>query len=246
VTPALDRINRHKEAWGKKPLLRRQYHDWYKLMAQFFAPGRTVEIGSGSGNLKEYYPDIISGDIIKVPWCDLALDAHRLPFGAETLSNIILFDVLHHLENPALFLEEAQRVLSDNGRIILMEPYISPASYPIYKWLHPEPVDLKADPFEIVTNDPDRKPFDANQAIPTLMFKTHRKNFEEKYPNLYIYHMEKIGTIIYPLTGGYGKLSLLPARMYNALRWLEQKTKRLADVMAFRMLVVLEYRAPPS
>ena len=67
-------------------------------------PGRTLELGAGTGNFKENVPQIITSDIVYVPWLDIVMYAHTLPFKNNSFDNIMLFDVLHHLENPVFFL----------------------------------------------------------------------------------------------------------------------------------------------
>src|SRR5262249_40526830 len=59
-------------------------------------------------------------------------DAHRLPFGNATFDNIVMFDVLHHLERPHLFFAEVSRVLKTGGRLVSMEPGITPVSHLFY------------------------------------------------------------------------------------------------------------------
>ncbi len=70
-------------------------------------------------------------------------DAQHLPFRNSSLSNIVLFDVLHHLENVRYFFDEALRVLVSLGRIVIMDPYVSVLSWPVYRFFHPEPMDFK-------------------------------------------------------------------------------------------------------
>ena len=47
--------------------------------------------------------------------------SHR---SSGSLSNIVLFDTLHHLENVRYSFAEALRVLEPGGRVIIMNPYI--------------------------------------------------------------------------------------------------------------------------
>jgi SAM-dependent methyltransferase len=83
-------------------------------------PGQTLEIGGGSGNLMNFMPAVISTDVVPAPWLDAQADAQRLPFAPASFDNIAMFDVLHHLERPRLFFQEAERVLVD--KIRRMEP----------------------------------------------------------------------------------------------------------------------------
>ena len=54
--------------WQRKPALRAIYADLYRRMAGQCVPGRTLEIGGGSGNFKEYAADVVASDIAFAPW----------------------------------------------------------------------------------------------------------------------------------------------------------------------------------
>ena len=135
-----------RERWKSKRILKRLYHNWYRLIKNALRPGSILEIGGGSGNLKAFLPDAISSDVVFTPWIDAVLDAHSLPFHNGTFDNIILFDVLHHLHDPPHFFPKTQDVLKHKGRIILMEPYTSWVSFFIYRFLHHEDLSLNINP----------------------------------------------------------------------------------------------------
>ncbi len=88
----------------------------------------------------------------------------------EIFAGVVMLDVLHHLERPIEFLKEASRVLKPGGRLAMIEPAMTTLARRFYDRFHEEPVDMQADPFAPVTINPDRDPFDANQAIPSLLF----------------------------------------------------------------------------
>src|SRR5690606_25698318 len=123
---------------------------------------------------KEYLPHVISTDSIASPWLDCVCDAQTLPLENNSLSNIVAIDVLHHIERPIRFFKEALRILHPGGRIILLDPAITPLSWFFYHFIREEPVFLKSDPLKDGSLSPDRNPFDANQAIPTLLFGKHK------------------------------------------------------------------------
>lgn len=235
-------LHHHRAVWAQKPVLRQLYADWYRAMVEWLVPGPTVELGGGSGNLKEYLPGAYCTDAVVLPWLNLVTDAQRLPFQSGSLGNLVLFDCLHHLENVSLFFDEAQRTLRVGGRVIVMDPYLSWLSWPIYRWLHPEPVDCREDPLVLKAPQVGRRPFDANQAVATILFERDRASFHSRYPELSILHLQRMACAAYPLSGGFDHPSLVPQWLLTSLLRLEHQLQRLGRFLAFRMLVVIERR----
>jgi len=89
-----------------------------------------------------FAPAVVSTDILPARWLKALADAQRLPFAAASFDNIAMFDVLHHLDRPRMFLQEA--VLRRGGRIVMVEPAITPLSGLLYRNFHPEPVIMSA------------------------------------------------------------------------------------------------------
>lgn len=212
-------------------------------MTAWIRPGVVLELGGGSGNLKDFFPSAISSDVVPALWLDAALDAQRLPFRKETVDSIVLFDVLHHLSAPSAFFSEAERVLKPGGRIVMMEPYVSWASFPVYKWLHQEGLRWNGNP--LLNRDPDRgrDPFQGNQAVPTLIFKQSRKAFAKQHPRLGILREERTDFLVYPLSGGFHHKSLCPNFLLGFLEGCERLLRPLNRWLAFRVLIVLEKKA---
>ncbi len=233
-------LHRHREIWKQKPVLRHLYAEWYRDIVSWLAPGRTVEVGGGTGNLKEYSSGVCCTDVVSLPWLDVVADAQRLPFQSDSLGNLVLFDALHHIENVALFFDEAQRTLKVDGRIIFMDPYISWASWPVYRLLHPEPVNLTQDPLSLTTPQPNRRPFDSNQAIATILFEKELARFQTCYPRLTVRLLRRVAFFAYPLSGGFEHPSLIPTWLVAPILRVEQKLEWLGRLLAFRILVVLE------
>jgi SAM-dependent methyltransferase len=199
-----------------------------------------MEIGGGSGNLKELFPDAISSDILFVSWLDVVADAHHLPFKDGSLDNIVLFDVLHHLRGPVSFFSDAARVLKQGGKILIMEPYVSWSSSLVYRFIHSEGMDRNVDPFKIDCSVKGKSPFSGNQAVTTLIFEKYKERFIETCPHLKIIRQERSDFILYPLSGGFNHPSLCPLFMYNLFEWIEKLLKPLSLFLAFRRFVVLE------
>ena len=232
----------HHAVWRQKPILRTLYTEWYREMASHLAPGPTLELGGGTGNLKEFVPRVICTDIVKVPWVDAVADGQALPFASGSLANLVLFDVLHHIENVQMFFDEAVRVLREGGRIVIMDPYMSWCSWPVYRFLHPEPVDFSQNPLEIRPPDPSRRPFDANQAVATILFERSFNSFSRQFPGLVKRVHRRLAFFAYPLSGGFDHPSILPVFLIRPVLILERALGFLDRVLAFRIFVVLEKR----
>ena len=130
--------------------------------------------------------------------------------------------------------------MKQQGRIVFMEPYISWASFFIYRFLHPEGLVWNIDPFEKGYLGEDKNHFHGNQAIPTLIFERYKHRFAKDFPGLKIIKEEKMDFIIYPLSGGFHNPSLCPLFLYSTLEYLEKILRPLNRFLAFRLFVVLE------
>jgi SAM-dependent methyltransferase len=229
----------YRAIWAKKPVLRAIYEDIYCHMAAALAPGRTLEIGGGSGNFKAFAPDTLSSDIMPASWLDLVCDAQRLPFARGSFSNVVMVDVLHHIEFPVRALRDIAGVLKPGGRFIMCEPAITPISGLFYRNFHPEPVDMTADPLVEGTITPDKDPFDSNQAIPTLLTGRDREKLALAVPDLMLERTEKFSFFAYPLSGGFRPWSAIPENLVSPMLKVEWATRHvLGPLAAFRLLAV--------
>ena len=210
-------------------------------MSELAVSGETLEVGGGSGNLKDYMEDVVSTDIVTSSWLDTVADAQKLPFRNNCFDNIVGVDIVHHIEDPQLFFKEAFRVLKPSGRIILIEPAITVMSSLFYRWFHPEPVDMSVDPLNRIDHNPNRQPFDANQAIPTLIFRDHYEHFSTIFPHQRLVKLDWFSLFAYPLSGGFRSWSLIPQCLVSRVLELESAVPYwLRKIMGFRMLIVIE------
>jgi SAM-dependent methyltransferase len=234
----VDSLREHERAWNERPLLRRIYRDWFALLASRLSKvdGATIELGSGIGQLRAFVPQLVTTDVEATPWAERVVDAEALPYEDGALANIVMLDVFHHLPRPAVFLDEATRALAPGGRVVMLEPYVSPLSAVAYR-LHHERLELDADGFA-ESDSPD--PLDANLAQTTLAFFRQREEYERRWPQLPIVEERLLSLFVYPLSGGFTRRPLLPHALYRPLSALERALSPLLRVASFRCLVVLE------
>jgi SAM-dependent methyltransferase len=235
-------LHRHKETWENKKILRIVYSQWYQKIIRDLSPidGPTVELGAGSGNFKEFKPDVISSDIDPCPWLDMVFDAHQMPFTDTSVANIVMIDVLHHLDNPVVFLREAARVLKPGGRLIILEPYPSLFSLPIYRNVHPEPF-IFTDKIWEKQEINEKHPWDSNQATAYLLFFKYQKTFREIFGQKFSLKIRKrLSFLLYPASGGFENKQLAPDFLIPILQVAEWLLRPLARWLAFRCYVVIE------
>ena len=121
-----------------------------------------------------------------------------------------------------------------------MEPYVSWASFLVYRFIHSEGMDRNIDPFQIDCFVKGESPFSGNQAVTTLIFEKYKERFIEACPHLKIIRQERSDFILFPLSGGFNNPSLCPMFLYNLFDRLEKILKPLSCFLAFRIFVVLE------
>ncbi len=198
----------------------RIYDEWYRLVAGHIpiGAGRVLELGSGAGFLGQYIPDLITSEVFACSDIELVLDARRLPFSSASLKAIAMIDVLHHLPEIRAFLTEAQRCLRPGGSIVMIEPWVSAWSRPIYTYLHSEPFDPGAKDWSF----PDVGPLSgANGALPWIIFQRDRHAFESEFRELEIQLVRPFMPFRYLVSGGVSMRPLMPEATFALWRRLE-------------------------
>lgn len=236
-------IHENFTRWKNKPILQKIYLDFYYSIASQLnkeIQGKTVELGSGIGNMKMVVPEVICTDIFPNPWIDQVENAYKLSFENNSASNLILFDVWHHLKFPGDALNEFNRVLKQGGRVIIFEPYISLFGLIVYGLLHHEPIAMrkKISWFGGPDREEEKKSYYAAQGNATRIFcSTNYKNYLAGWNILKI---RKMTALSYVLSGGYSKKQLYPDKMYSFIKRLERFFDFIPGLFATRVMVVLE------
>jgi SAM-dependent methyltransferase len=239
---SLERLLEHRRLWGAKPVLARVYEPWFSALLDAAPRGaRVLEVGAGPGFLgkaaRRRRPDLrwIASDLHAAPWNTLAADAGRLPLAAASIDAVVGLDVLHHLGAPAAFFREAARVLRPGGRLALVEPWITPFSWPIYRFVHQEHCRLSVDPWDPFPAH-GKDSFDGDAAVPWRMV---RDTPAERWNELGLRppRVARLNAFAYLLSLGFRPASLLPAGAAPALVAADRATQPLAPLTALRAVL---------
>ncbi len=239
-----DEIKRNLEFWEQKPILKKIYTEFYNQIAAHLTEihtGITVELGSGIGNIKSVIPNAICTDMFPNPWLDQIENAYQLSFLDNTISNIILFDVFHHIEYPGDVFNEIYRVLKPGGRLILFEPSMSLLGLIVYGVFHHEPVRLCS---QIKSNrennlKPTALPYYSAQGNSSRIFtfKKYHSLYSDKFKLILFI---KLSALSYVASGGYSQKQLYPDRSYPFFKHIEKILDNLPFIFSTRNLIVLE------
>jgi SAM-dependent methyltransferase len=180
--------------------------------------GAVLELGSGAGFCSQFIPGLITSDIFPCPGAQLVIDAADLPFSSYSLRAIVMTNVLHHLPRVERFLEEASRCLGEGGKILMVEPWVSPWSRFVYTRFHHEPFQPEAGSWSFSTSGPLSG---ANGALPWILFERDRRELLEQFPQWTIEKVRPFLPFRYLVSGGVGLRSLMPGFLHGAWARLE-------------------------
>ncbi len=243
-----EEIQRNLRSWEHKPLLKQIYRGFHELIAEHLSPdqkGSTVELGSGIGNIKEAIPNCIRTDLFRNPWIDQVENAYRLSFTDASVSNLILFDVFHHLRYPGTALKEFERVLRPSGRLLVFDPCVSLLGRLVYGPLHAEPLglDTKIDWCAPEGWSPEAIDYYAAQGNASRVFLGGY--FEAQLEAWNLLAIIRRAAISYVASGGYSGPQLYPLFALPLMKGIDAICDLMPAMFATRLLAVLEKKGPP-
>jgi SAM-dependent methyltransferase len=244
---AREQARRKSIVWQRKPSLRRVYYCFHEAIRRHmkWMPERLiVELGSGIGCIKQIIPECITTDVFPSQWLDRQENAYTLSFPHESVGNLILFDVWHHLEYPGAALQEFWRVLVQGGRVILFEPAISPVGRLVYgSPFHPEPLALRQPiRWHAPANfRPSHAPYFAAQSRAARIFQ--KGEIIEWQGQWNLISVEEIVSFAYVLSGGFSRPQLYPTCLLSAIQRIDRFLARFGSVLATRLLISLEKKS---
>lgn len=246
---SLERLREHRRLWAAKPALRDVYGVWFgAILSRVPAGARVLEVGAGPGLFSAWAraarPDLrwVATDLLAAPWNDVAADATALPVRSASVDLVAGIDVLHHLARPRDLFAEAARATAAGGRLVLLEPWITPLSYPVYRLAHEEDCTLGVDPWTPFASGPSKDAFEGDQAIP---WKIVRSTGDEGWRRLGLATptVTALNGFAYLSTLGFRPATLLPRRLVTPLMWGDRVLAPIARWAGLRALLEWERAA---
>ncbi|MFQ5521916.1 MAG: hypothetical protein ACE5FK_10990, partial [Candidatus Methylomirabilia bacterium] len=139
---------------------------------------------------------------------------------------------------PLRFLDEAARILHPGGRVAMLEPWITPASFMLYRYLHHEGCRLGVDlarPFA----EERKAALDGNPAIPYLMLR----QVHQGTTPMRLVRLETFVGLPYLVTFGFKRARPVPGPLVRLAHAAEPAVHPLRRILATRALLVLERAA---
>jgi SAM-dependent methyltransferase len=161
-------------------------------------------------------------------------------FANETISNLILFDVWHHLQYPGSALSEFQRVLKPGGRLIIFDPAMSAFGRLIYGCFHHEPLGLNKtiEWFAPEGFEPEGAPYYAAQGNASRIFVGG--SMLQRLRGWNVIEVKQLSALTYVASGGFSKPQLYPKSLYRFVRGIDGWLSKWPKLFATRLLIVLE------
>jgi SAM-dependent methyltransferase len=235
--------SQNRKTYQNKYLIKLLYSDYYKIIKKNIYKNnryKILELGSGAGNIKKVITKCITSDQFKNKNIDRIENIYKINFRNNSISNIILIDVFHHLRFPGLALKEINRVLIKNGRIIMIEPAMGLFPRIIYKIFHYEPngFSLKLNWYKIPKKTPNSNQYFAAQAMPWRAFFLKELDLKSKYK---IKLIKPFSDFAFLFSGGYSYRAFYPKFLYPFIKLIDKiLTSFSIKIFSARMLIVLE------
>lgn len=233
----------HNKILRDKKILSLHYKKFYNIIKKNLSKksGVILEIGSNNSDIKKTIKKCITSNYYLNKKIDKKINIYKLKIKNNSISNLIMIDVFHHLRYPGYALDQINRKLKKKGKIIMIEPAMGLIPRVIYHFFHPEPNGMSFDVkwykkpknIHIFKNS-----YFAAQGLSWRAF--YRK--ELRLPkNLIINKVEPFSHFAWIASGGYSFPSLYPTFLYKFISIIDDLFTVISkEFFSAKMLIVLE------
>lgn len=184
----------------------------YGWMNEFLKPNSViVEVGAGAGFSSLYLNQKpILTDAVNNPWIDKVIDATNMDFADKSVDIVIASHNIHHFYSPFKFFNECERILKNDGLILIQEINTSFMMRFLLKLMRHEGWSYDVDVFnpdEIINDKHDL--WSANCAVPEMLFHDESR-FEEVFTSFKVTKNRLCECLIFSLSGGVTAKTKVP------------------------------------
>jgi SAM-dependent methyltransferase len=218
------------------PYIQELYRYIFERMSVYLpAGGQVLEVGSGTGISHQYLGGSVLTDIVYDKSLNVNNAAENLPFADGCFDAIVLKDALHHVPEVRKFFDEAIRVLRPEGSIVIFEPYWGLLARLVYRYIHQESYDDKAESWEFESSHP----WDSNQAVSFILLRRDRAKFEHEFPQFRIEEREVLIGPSFLLSGGVSRRTCISGHLLKSLlAWEKQQTQWFNHLRFFHIFTL--------
>lgn len=196
-------------------------------------------------------PNLKLTDVLDNDWVDEYQDASNLTVPDNSQDVIICSHMIHHIANPAKFLDQVAKKLKLGGRLIIQDIYTGLLMKLALRIMRHEGWSDSVDIYDrnAVCNDPS-DPWSANCSIPKLLFFGNSDRFQKEFPQYRVIQKQKNECFLFLTSGGvnYKTIHLpLTDRGVSFIKFLDKiLIKILPGVFTCGCSVVLEKKGAVS
>tara|TARA_B100000963_G_scaffold309488_1_gene285483 strand:- start:70 stop:810 length:741 start_codon:yes stop_codon:yes gene_type:complete len=233
-------FSKNKKNWIKKKIIREIYKTYYMKIKKNIIDGKSLEVGSGFGEIKKYIDNCITSDQFSGMNIDKVENVYELTFNENTFDNIIMIDVFHHLKYPGSALKELTRVLKTKGQIIMIEPAMGLIPRIVYSLFHHEPNGFNYD-IQLYRKSKsilNRDEYFAVQSLPWRFFVLKQFNIIDK---LNLKNVSMWSDFSFLLSGGLSYPALYPFYLLKFIQKIDRLLSFISkNIFSARMMIILE------
>ena len=218
----------------------------YEWMNQYLEENKVIiELGAGAGFSPLYLSQKpIITDAANNPWVEKFIDATNMDIENDSVDVIIASHNMHHFYSPFKFFKECERVLKNDGVILIQEINTSLLMRLLLRLMRHEGWSYDVNVFdqnEIVNDKSDL--WSANCAVPEMLFND-MSQFENVFPALKVERNELCECLLFPASGGViskAKVPELPVFVLNMILSFDRFLVRIApNIFALGRRVVIK------